>query len=326
MDDFGVHIYSSGDTLPEGLLTGNFFHSRSLFEVSRHTPRHRPYMVTVEDGSGGVAAQMLALVRYRSSWMPPYFYMHCRVLGEGCYRQEERKDELFGQMLHALKDRMGYHVLYIEVSNISQKMFGYSQFRSQGFFPVRWMSIHNSLHSRQPEERIGPQLMARLQAVQEKGVTVSEADNDADFHAFTRLLHRHNWLKPKRYVPADDFFLGAQQTGNVRLFVTKYHGHVIGCSAIAYSKGQAYLWYSAFRRKSFAPLHPADITIWHAIKDSYERGYEHIFFMDVGLPLRKNRFRDFILSFGGKPVSTYRWFAVSIGWMNRLLSWIFRES
>jgi hypothetical protein len=47
--------------------------------------------------------------------------------------------------------------------------------------------------------------------------------------------------------------------------------------------------------------------------------------MDVGLPFRKNSFREFILSFGGKPVSTVRWFRCSIRWINGLLSWIYRD-
>ena len=47
--------------------------------------------------------------------------------------------------------------------------------------------------------------------------------------------------------------------------------------------------------------------------------------MDVGLPFRKNPFRDFLLRFGGKEVSSYRWFRISIRWVNRLASWLWRE-
>ena len=100
---------------------------------------------------------------------------------------------------------------------------------------------------------------------------------------------------------------------------------MVGCSFVVYSHGQAYLWHAAYRRKSYVWLHPRELTIWHAIKDSYDRGCEHIFFMDVGLPFRKNAFREFILRFGGKPVSTYRWFRCSIKWINSLLTWIYRD-
>lgn len=345
MDELTTYIYSSNDTLPEGLLKEDFFHSPQLFELSKHTPRHRPYLITVVDAKGIVRSQLLALVRYRSSWFPPYFFMHCRVLGEGAYRrsngeeaclrghahqwvEQEREQQmmLFELMLAKLKEHIGNSVLFIEVSNLSQKMFGYRSLRKNGFFPVKWMSIHNSLHSRKPIERISSHLHERIQAAYEKGVTTSEVGNEEDFRSFMRLLRHHNWLKPRRYIPDDDFFKGIMHEGYGRLFLTKYHKHIIGCAAIVYSQNQAYLWYTAFRRKSFAPLHPADVTVWNAIQDAHDRGFEHIFFMDVGLPYSKNPYREFILRFGGKPVSTFRWFRCSFGWVSKLLAWIYRDN
>ena len=93
----------------------------------------------------------------------------------------------------------------------------------------------------------------------------------------------------------------------------------------SYHGSDAFLWYSAFRRKSYLMLHPDEVTIWHAIKYAHEKGYDHITFMDVGLPFKKNSFREFILRFGGKPVSTYRWFRCSIRWINSMLSYIYKD-
>ena len=61
------------------------------------------------------------------------------------------------------------------------------------------------------------------------------------------------------------------------------------------------------------------------MKDAYDRGFQHMCFLDVGLPFKNNSFREFILRFGGKEQSTYRWFRFSIKWVNRLLKWIYRE-
>ena len=41
------------------------------------------------------------------------------------------------------------------------------------------------------------------------------------------------------------------------------------------------------------------MTVWQAIKYAYEHNYAHIFFLDVGLPFKRNRYRDFILVFDG---------------------------
>jgi len=321
-----IHIYTSGDQLPANLDGGNFFHSPALFELCKQTPKHRPYMVTAEQADGTITAHLLAVVRYRSSFLPPYFYMHCHVLGEGvCTEKGERHAELFGRMIEALTKRLGRQVLYIEVSNLSQKMFGYKEFRKNGFFPVRWMSIHNSLHSMPPKARLMKTTQERISHAKQKGVETMEVKDTKDFQAFSKLLRHHNWLKPRRYVPHDRFFQALMSTSHGRLSLTKYKTHAIGCSAVVFSQQQAYLWYTAFRRKSFAWLHPAEATVWNAIDDAYRRGCEHIFFMDVGLPYSKNPFREFILSFGGKPVSTYRWFRCSISWVNKFFSWLYRE-
>lgn len=342
MNDLTVHTYSTKDRLPSSLMEDNFFHSRKLFELSMMTPRHKPYLITMENDEGLVIAQLLALVRYRASLLPPYFYMQCRVLGEGTYRRADgsscalyghdsnRTDEeteyhaqLFSEMIEALKKIMDRRVLFIEVSNLSQKMFGYRSLKRNGFFPIKWMSIHNSLHSRPAEKRINNRLKRHIDYSISRGVTTVEVHSNEDFNAFIKLLRRHHWLKPRRYIPANEFFKGIMEDAHGKLSITRYQKNVIGCTAIVYSQGQAYLWYSAYRRKTFAYLHPADITIWNAIKKAQEDKCEHIYFMDVGLPFQKNRYREFILSFGGKPVSTYRWFHCRIGWINKLLGNIY---
>ena len=148
--------------------------------------------------------------------------------------------------------------------------------------------------------------------------------SDEDVNMFIRLLHNHNLLKPKRYIPADSFFHNIRTMDNCHLLLTKYHSKAIGCAALVYSQGNAYLWYSAFLRKSYMKLHPDDFTLWNAIKRAESDGCAHIVFLDVGLPFKRNLLRDFILRFGGKPMSTYRWFYFTNLWLNNVLKWLYR--
>lgn len=328
MNEPSVIIFTKPNELPQ-LDDSNFFHSRQLFEIIKKTPRQKPYMAVVTSADGSrVLAHLLAIVRYRSSLLPPYFFMHCRILGEGVYTYDHEgytESQLFGQMIEALRSRLSVHVLYIEISNLSHKMFAYKELKQLQFFPVNWLSIHNSLHSHTPEERINERLQRHIEKAYAKGVVTNEVKDEADFRSFMKLLKRHHWLKPKRYIPDERFFKLIKEQGHGQLYLTRFRDHVIGCSAVAYSQQNAYLWYTAFRRKSFAFIHPDELTLWHAIKDAHSKGYKHIFFLDVGLPFSKNPFREFILRFGGKPVSTYRWFRCPIRWINALLSWIYRE-
>ena len=314
-----TRIYLRSEELPT-LDDRNFFHSRQLFELYEQTKGNKPYLVTVETPDGKIMSHLLANVRYRSSWFPPYFYMHCRIYGEGVYDEATNQPELFELMMTTLKEKMSRRLLYIEISNISQKMFGYRELRRLGFFPVRWMSVHNSLHSRTPEERITPKMLQRMNTTYKRGVVTKEVDSVGEEKLLYRLLKQHNFLKPKRFIPHRSFFSKLNNSNCGKLFVTKHKEHVIGCSVCVFSEGNAYLWYSAFRRKSYLRYHPDQLTIWHAIKYAHQKGYQHIFFMDVGLPYKQNSYLDFILSFGGKPVSTYRWFYFPIRWLNRILS------
>ena len=310
--------------MPE-LHKGSYFHSRELMEVLEQVPRQRPYMVVVTDEEGRELSHMLGIVRYRTLILPPYLLIHCRILGEGVYADPTTKDQLLGEMLNALTHKLDNRVLYIEVSNMSQKMMGYKQLRQAGYYPVNWMSIHNSLHRHAPEERITEKLQRRIDQAHERGVRTELVKTEDDFKAFSRLRRKHHIMKPKRYIPDDIFFKKAMDQDGAELFVTKYHGWVIACAAVAYSEGDAYLWYSAFRRKTFHKLHPDTMVVWDVMKHAYEKGCQHMRFMDVGLPYGKNPYREFILRFGGKEQSTYRWFRFSIRWVNKLLAWIYRE-
>ena len=314
-----VTIYQHTDILPE-LTTGNFFHSREFMAVCEQTPRLKPYMAVVTGDDGSVVAHLLAIMRIRGSWFPPYLYTHVRIYGNNgsCAAY-------FDMMLKALTRLLQKRTLYIEISDLREKMFGYRELRHHGYFPVRWMNIHNSLHSRTPEERITEQQLQHIVHAQERGAITKPVETIEEFEAFSKLLRQHHWFKPKRYIPHDTFFREMMQRGLCQILITKYHDRVIGTTVTVYSEGDAYLWYSASRRKSYAPLHPNAVTMWATIKSAHAAGYQHIRFMDVGLPFRRNPYRDFILRFGGKEVSTYRWFRISIRWINRFASWLWRE-
>ena len=318
-----VTIYTDVAQLP-ALTTDNYFHSRELMGLCQHTPHLKPFMAVVTDDEGHTRAQLLAIERNRHSWLPPFYFRHVSIMGEGVY-DGQPDNMMFSMMIDALTRRLQGRTLYLEVSNLSQKMFGYAPLRAAGYFPVKWMSVHNSLHSRTPEDRITKKQQQRVENAERKGIETHVVSTQEDFRQFSRLLRRHNWLKPRRFIPNDAFFKGMMDEGHCKIFVSTYKGRTIGCSVYAYSDGDAYMWYSASRRKSYATLHPNAVTYWNTIKYAHKENCHHIRFMDVGLPFRRNPYRDFILSFGGKEVSTYRWFRISIGWVNRLASWLWRE-
>lgn len=187
------------------------------------------------------------------------------------------------------------------------------------------MAVHNSLHSAPPEDRIGERVLARIEHAVNMGVEVKEVETEKEFNDFYRMFKNYYSTKVRRYLPSPKMFAKLQETSHCKLFITKYRNRAIGAATCLYSNRNAYLWYMAAKRKSYPTLHPGTATVWGAITDAYNQHCWHINFLDVGLPFKKNHYRDFILSFGGKEVSTYRWFRYTFPWLNKIAAWLYRE-
>ena len=325
MSSIHVRIVSKSIDLPP-MECNNFFHSVSLFKIAETTPGHKPYMMIAEDETGQIVAHMLALVRWHTSWLPPYLYSQGRIYGEGEYVEGIDKEATFGLLLKEVTRIFKRNlVLYTEFSDISHKMFGYKHFRENKYFPISWQEIHNSLHSKQPELRLGNKTKKQIKQAKSHGIVTREVEEDSETHLYYRLLNQHFKMKFRRYIPSEKLFRELQNSQHAKTFITLYKDKIIGGCSCVYSEGNAYLWYLASKRKTYRHLHPDTATVWNAIEYAYQIGCRHIYFLDAGLPFRKSHFREFILSFGGMPVTKYRWFRITIPRINHLMSWLCRE-
>ena len=321
MQDVEVSIITRSKELPS-MSCRNFFHSKELFQFLEQTPGCSPYMCIAIDNHGIVQAHILAVVYRRGSLLPPYLYSHARIYGEGEYRNQEAKDELFGRMLIVMTKFFRRRLcLYIEFSDLSSKMFGYKSFRRTGYTSVRWLQVHNSLHSMPPVDRLNEKMRKKVETCETQGTEVREVSDTNELVAFYKILRKYYRFKFQRFIPRIELFRQLHACDRCRIFVTTLNNKVIGGCAVIYSNNDAYLWYVATRRKTYIKYHPYTTIIWHILKDSHSRGFAHLRFMNAGLPFNKNPEREFILRFGGKPTSTYRWFRSMVPWANRILGW-----
>lgn len=323
MNEIKVVIISKSENLPS-MQCNKLFHSDEMFKIIEKTPGQKPYMVIAYDDDK-IVAHMLVMLRRRGSLFPPYLFTQGRAYGEGEYTPDCNKEEVFGEMLKCItKELRKALCLYIEFSDLSTKMFGYSKFRNNGFFPVHWMEIHNSLHSMKPEKRLTVKIRKSLINANKSGLKTKLATTDKEFSDFFKILKNYISIKIRRYIPDSKLFRDLLQKGYGNIFTTYHKDIMVGGCLCVYSETNCYMWYLA-SKKNFYRKRTNAITTWTAIKHAYNQGYDHIYFMDVGLPFKRNNFREFILSFGGKPVGTYRWFRCSIKWINKFLSWSYRE-
>ena len=303
----------------------DFFHSRELMQIYEHTKRHRPYMAVLTDSQGIPVAHMLSVVRNGK----------CRIFGEGEYAlmDPHQREHIFGQMLNAITERLKGKVFYIEVSDISTKMFAYKHFRRNKFFPIHWLQVYNSLHSRAPEERVSRRLLSVIAEARSAGIETRPVTSDSDLDSFYQLLRTRYNVRPRMFCPVKAFFSQLQASNNAQLFITTQNGKTVGAIALVRSQGNAYLWFGAYRKtrnkkpetRNQNPLRGEVgrglelLAIWDVINHEYRRGTAHFHFIDVGLPFVRNTYYDKIIQFGGRTVGAYRWFRFFPGILNSIL-------
>lgn len=304
----------------------NFFHSTEFFEMLENTPRQQPFMCVAETSDGRIVAHMLANLSFHRVWLPPFIYTHGRVYGEGEYEDGFDKETIFGLFLDAITQQFSSRFcLYIEFSDLSTKMFAYQHFRKNDYFPIAWQEIHNSLHSRPPKERLSDKLVTKVENAKKRGVKTVRVTEESQMQKAYELLRHHFQLKSRRSVPSIALFKQMLSNENCNIFATQYKGKTIGCCVCIDSEQDTYMWYLASLKKTFRYLCPDFITVWNAMSYAYDTRREHFRFMDAGLPFKKNPTRDFILGFGGKPVSKFRWFRLPIPWLNKFLAWCYND-
>ena len=327
MKPIRLMTYRHGSTLPP--LPGESLpNSSELFHVYEQTPGYAPLLIVASIDEKPVA-KLMAVIRRSVRLFPPSIIKRCELFGIGEYFDGSLpQDELFGMMLEHLTDEVLKECFLIEVRNLPTALFGYKHFRRNEYFPINWLRVYNSLHSLPPEERIEPKRLRQIRRVQEQGVTLKEAETETELDAFLQMLRRNYSSKVRKHFPDLQLFrlLSRQHPGmeSAKVFLVLYREKLIGGSFCMYSGDRTYLCFTGGLRKTYAWLHPGIMAVWAALTDAHRRGYGHFEFLDAGLPFQKVGYRNFILSFGGKQVSTRRWFRFRWEWLNKLAGWFYR--
>lgn len=327
MKPIRLMTYRRGSILPP-LPGDSLSNSSELFQVYGQTAGYSPVLIVASVGDKPVA-KLLAVIRQGTRFFSPFFTRRCELFGTGEYFDDTLPhDELFGMMLEHLTGEVLDECFLIEVRNLPVSLFGYKHFRRNGYFPLNWLRVYNSLHSLPPEERLEPYRRRQIARALRAGAVIRPVETEAETEAFLRMLRRNYSSKLRKHFPDLQLFRLLREEHphmeSGRAFVVKYREKIIGGSFCMYSGDHAYLCFFGGLRKTYARLYPNVLAVWAALTDAHRRGYRHFEFVDAGLPFRQQGFRRFILSFGGKQVSTRRWFRFRWDWLNRIAVWLYR--
>mgnify|MGYP000155750928 CR=1 FL=1 len=299
------------------------FNSTELFRVYELTRGYEPILIVAYLEERPVA-KLLAVIRKSVRLFPPSIIKRCEIYGNGEYFDEtQNREELFSYILEHLTHEVLQKSFLIEFRNLDNPLFGYKAFRKNKYFPINWLRVYNSLHSRTPLERLSVSRKRQINKALKNGAYIEVADNDKDITLFSKMLKKAYSSQVRKHFPDLNFFrlLTWQRPDKemAKIFIVKYKEKIIGGAVCIYSEESAFLWFSGGMRKTYALQYPGILAVWKALEDAHQRGFRHMEFMDVGLPFRKHGYRDFVLRFGGKQSSTRRWFRVSWTWLNNLL-------
>ena len=327
MKPIRLMTYRPGSTIPP--LAGKLLpHSSELFHVYARTPGYTPILIVASIEERPVA-KLLSVIRRSVRLFPPSIIHRCEVYGTGEYFDDTlNREDLFGQMLEHLTQEVLKDCFLIEFRNLPTSLFGYKHFRRCNYFAMNWIRVYNSLHSMPPEERLDASRRRQINRALRLGVSTKIAETEEEQQAFLQMLKRNYSSKIRKHFPDLKLFhlltneYGEHETG--KIFLVKYGEKIIGGSFCMYSGDTAYLCFSGGLRKSYAWLYPGVMAVWAAIQYAYKQGYSHLEFVDAGLPFAKTGYRNFILRFGGKQISTRRWFRFRWPWLNHMANWLYR--
>ena len=324
-----IEQFNSGEKLP-ALMPGIFFHSEQFFHILENSPGIKPMMLVAYDGEQEVG-HLLAMLKRDFRIVPPGIFHWCSIYSEGVYAEEKSdRNEIFSLFIDHLLKILDFKYMFIEVRYIADTRNTYRTFSKYNFVPRHDLRIYNSLHSRKPEERLSRAYHSHIRRAKARGVTFGQINEREKIEQGIRMLKKYYASKVERYFAPTELLVkmltkSEEKTPDTRMFaVYNKDGRMIGCSICLYSEGRAYLLYNCGLRKSYPLLYPGIMSVWAAIKDAHERGYEHFEFAVSGRPLNKRLgFKNFLLNFGGKQTSTLRWYRLRWNWINKILRKIY---
>lgn len=313
-------------------LPGNdVFHSTALFQIFEQTSGYSPTLLVASD-NGTPIAKMLCITR--RSFRLPTLADRTYVYGVGEYflpaspndapnKRKIEQEQIFNEMLTYLTQKLDVHAFTLEFRNIEEPLFGYRYFRENGYFPMRWLRVRNSIHHNTIDKWMSNSRKRQIQRGLKNGSVISIAQTRDEVTEFFTMLKKYYSSKINHHLPDLKFFISllehpeGERFG--KIYLVKLKDKIIGGSVCLFSKDTSYLMFSAGLRKSYPLNYPGVLCIWGAMTDARQRGFEHFEFIDAGLPFANYGYRDFILRFGGKQMSTRRWYKLRWNWLNKLL-------
>lgn len=177
----------------------NIFHSTELFHVLEQTNGYCPRLLVAYEGETPIG-KLLCILR-RSTRL-------CRFVEKGYaygvgeyFSSSYRKEEIFRELLSYFTLQFSERAFILEFRNLEEPLFGYRYFRQNGYFPVRWLRVRNSLHHDSLDKWMSASRKKQISHGLKNGAVIEVAHTKEELKAFFSMLKRYYSPKIHRYLP-----------------------------------------------------------------------------------------------------------------------------
>ena len=238
-----ISTYEHSKDIPD-LPGTNIFHSTELFQVLEQTPGYRPVLLVAWENDTPIG-KLLCITRRnaRLTGLRKKTYAY----GTGEYFNTSRKaDEIFGNFLSYFTIIFQDQSFFLEFRNLEEPLFGYRYFRQNGYFPIRWLRVRNSIHHQTLDKWISASRKRQIAHGLKNGATMDIARTQEDIEAFFNMLRKYYAAKIHRYLPDLRFFLSLLKRPSEhelgKIFLIRYKNKIIGGSVCLFSQNTTFLF------------------------------------------------------------------------------------
>ena len=318
---YKVKTYYQKKNLPP-IEEVQFFHFPSAFDWYGNIPIYQPLMLVTFENEKPIAALFAVFVQTSKVIRHPLFKRCIISQQPSFFKKNLPQNQIFELMINHLVEEVKRKVFLIRYENLGNTTYGYKAFRENHFFSIKWINIRNSLQrKRKIRDQIFTSRKNQVNKALNKGLIVEELQSSNKLHEIYRLFKNTNHKIIRRKFPPytyfENFFRYYAKHGKGKILLTRYQGKIIGGAILGFEGNKSvyclYYWGKAKRLKQ---LYPTVFTLYSAMKQAEEEGFQYFDFMDVGF-INKNSGRSrFLLQFGGKQKATRRWYRLNPGLLN----------
>lgn len=295
----------SWDKFLAGHPYGNYFQSRTVYDLFLHIKEYTPVINAVTDNNGEVVGILLAVIQKESSGIAGVFSARSIVWGGPVVHDNDTG--IINLLLKGYDEQVSGKVIYSQFRNLYDLSFCIDSFNTSGFKYLQHLNYKVDCTGTEEQvlQRMSKSKARQVKKAMASGVQIVKAENENDvliFYGLLKTLYRTKVGKPlPPYGFFKMFFEKECSTGSGVYLLVKYNNEITGgIMCPVFGNKTIYEWYIAADDVKYKHLYPGVMATWAAIQYANQHNISEFDFLGAGKPEEDYGVREFKSKFGGE--------------------------